>query len=93
MTTLADKLSISKDVLLSEVNDEAVLFNQSTGKYFTLDEIGTQIYKFTLRYGWLAQVHQAMLAEYNVDPKQLEQDLLTLTDQLIANGLLKLDVS
>jgi hypothetical protein len=93
MASLADKVSVSKDVLVSEVENEAVLLNQATGKYFTLDEIGTRIWKLIVQHGQLAQVHQAMLAEYDVDPQQLEQDLLTLTDKLVANALLQIDAS
>lgn len=93
MATLADKVSVSKDVLVSEVENEAVLLNQATGKYFTLDEIGTLIWKLIIQHGQLEQVHEAMLAEYDVDPQQLEQDLLALTDKLVANALLQIDAA
>ncbi len=93
MATLADKVSVSKDVLVSEVENEAVLLNQATGKYFTLDEIGVRIWQLIVQHGQLEQVHQAMLAEYDVDPQKLGQDLLDLTDKLVANELLQIDAS
>ena len=49
MATLADKVSVSKDVLASEVENEVVLLNQATGKYFTLDETGTRIWKLIVQ--------------------------------------------
>ena len=34
-----------------------------------------------------------MLAEYDVEPLQLEQDLLALADKLVANALLQIDAA
>ena len=93
MVTLTDKVSVSKDVLASEVENEIVLLNQATGKYFTLDDVGTRMWKLIVQHGQLEQVHQTMLAEYDVEPQQLEQDLLALTDKLVANALLQMDAS
>ena len=93
MVTLTDKVSVSKDVLASEVENEIVLLNQATGKYFTLDDVGTRMWKLIVQHGQLAPVKQALLAEYDVEAQQLEQDLLTLTDKLVANALLQIDAA
>jgi hypothetical protein len=93
MATLEDKISISPDVLVSEVENEAVLLNQKTGKYFTLDDVGTRIWKLVAQNGQLKPVFQALLIEYEVDPQRLEQDVLALVDQLAANDLLKINAA
>ena len=93
MITLKDKASVVKDVLASEVEDELVLLNQETGKYFTLDATGARMWKLIVQNGQLEQVKQAMLAEYDVEPEQLEQDLLKLVDKLVANALLQIDAA
>jgi hypothetical protein len=94
MVTLETKISIPKDVLFREVADEVademVLLNLVNGKYFSLDDVGTRMWLLMTEHGQLKAVHQALLEEYNVDPQQLEQDLLALTDRLVANGLLQI---
>ena len=93
MVTLKDKASVVKDVVASEVEDELVFLNQETGKYFNLDATGTRMWKLIVQNGQLEQVKQAMLAEYDVEPEQLEKDLLKLVDKLVANALLQIDAA
>jgi hypothetical protein len=90
MPTLETKFTIPEDVKFVDVEDEMVLLNLANGKYFTLDDVGTRIWTLMTQQGQLQAVHQAMLAEYAVDPVQLEHDLMELTNQLAANGLLQI---
>ena len=90
MSTLETRISIPKDVLFHEVDEEMVLLNLVSGKYFSLDDVGTRMWALMTEYEQLKAVHQALLEEYKVDPQQLEQDLLALTDKLAANGLLQI---
>ncbi len=93
MTRLTQKVSISKDVWFSEVGGEAVLLNTSTGKYFTLDEVGARIWKLMSQYGQLEPVYQVLLGEYDVASEKLEEDLLALADLLLEKGLLQIDTA
>jgi len=93
MSTLNDKVNLSKDVLFHKAIDEAVLLNPANGKYFSLDDIGTRMWELMNIHGKLREVHQALLEEYQVEPQQLEKDLLSLTDQLAANELLQISES
>jgi hypothetical protein len=70
-----------------------VLLNLANGKYFTLDDIGTRVWQLLSEHKQLMAVRQSLLEEYAVEPEQLEQDLLALTDRLVANGLLQIDPS
>jgi hypothetical protein len=94
MVTLETRVNIPQDVLFHEVSDEfvneMVLLNLATGKYFSLDDVGTRMWLLISKHGQLKVVHQAFLEEYLVEPEQLEQDLLALADRLVANGLLQI---
>jgi hypothetical protein len=89
MLSLETKISIPKDVIFHEVENEMVLLNLGSGQYFSLDDVGTRIWMLMTKHGQLKAVHQAMLEEYAVEPGQLEQDILALADQLVANELLQ----
>jgi len=89
MATLQMKVTIPKDILFNQVADEMVLLNLATGKYFSLDDIGTRMWNLIVEHGDLDHAHQALLLEYQVDAKQLEYDLIELADKLIEGGLLQ----
>jgi len=90
MTGLTQNLIVSKDVWFSEVGGEAVLLNTSTGKYFTLDEVGACMWKLISQHGQLEPVYQALLGEYDVAPQKLEEDLIALADLLVEKGLIQI---
>jgi hypothetical protein len=90
MGALAGKVSIPKDVIFTEVSGEAVLLNMATGKYYSLDEVGARIWNLITQYRQLEEVYRALLDEYDVAPQRLEEDLLALTDKLVANALLQI---
>jgi hypothetical protein len=97
MLTLESKVSVPKEVLFHEVADEEVdemvLLDLVHGLYFSLDDVGARMFVLITERGELKAVHQALLEEYAVDSQQLEQDLLALTEQLVANGLLQISAS
>ena len=97
MLTLESKVSVPKEVLFHEVADEEVdemvLLDLVHGLYFSLDDVGARMFVLITEHGELKAVHQALLEEYMVDPQQLEQDLLALTERLVANGLLQISAS
>jgi hypothetical protein len=93
MITLETRISIPKDVLFHEVADdtadEMVLLNLTDGKYFSLDDVGTRMWLLLSEHGQLKPAYQALLKEYDVEPQQLEQDLLALAERLVEHGLLQ----
>ena len=97
MLSLESKVSVPKEVLFHEVADEdvdeMVLLDLVHGLYFSLDDVGARMFVLISEHGELKAVHQALLEEYAVDSQQLEQDLLELTGQLVANGLLQIGAS
>ena len=71
------------------LEDEAVLLNLKTGTYFGLDPVGTRVWQLIVEHGALADVLEAMLREYEVDPGVVERDLLALVGRLCAKGLVE----
>jgi len=90
MSTLETKINIPKDVLFHEVDDEMVLLNLVNGKYYSLDDVGSRMWALITEHGQLMPAYHAFLEEYQVDPQQLEQDMLELTNKLAEHGLLQI---
>jgi hypothetical protein len=85
--TLADRVSVSPDVLFQEVGGEAVLLDLKSESYFGLDDVGMRIWQLLQEQGSLCAVFDRMLAEYDVEPARLEADLLKHVGELADAGL------
>ena len=90
MISLQQKVTISAEVLAQEVDEETVILDMKSERYFGLDEVGTRIWQLLKETGDLQTVYDAMLEEYEVDEKQLKKDLLEHVTQLVEAGLISL---
>ena len=80
---LASNIIISSEVLAQEVDGETVLLDLQSESYFGLDEVGTRIWQLLQEHNELQKVFDIMLEEYEVDAKQLENDLNELLEKLV----------
>jgi hypothetical protein len=90
MLTLDTNLQIPAYVSFSIVGQDSFLLNTRTNKYFSLEEVGTRLWELLKDGNLLKEAYQIILDEYEVDPAELEQDLLELLDQLMENGLVEI---
>jgi hypothetical protein len=79
----------SANVLVQELKGESVLLNLQTERYFGLDDVGTRMWEVLSKSESLQQARDTLLDEYEVDPKQLENDLRALIEKLSENGLIE----
>lgn len=89
MATLKSKIRVGHDVHFQEVNGEAVLLNLENSTYFGLDEVGTRMWQLLAQHGQVEPAFRVLLQEYDVSEERLEQDLVSLVDELEAHGLLE----
>ncbi|HET7145384.1 MAG TPA: PqqD family protein [Anaerolineales bacterium] len=89
MLTLSTALSIPAHVSFSVVGDDAFLLNTQTNKYFGLEKVGTRLWELLNEGRSLKTAHQIILSEYEVDPVQLEKDILELINHLLENSLVE----
>jgi hypothetical protein len=81
-------LTLNPDVVFTIVDDEAILLEQATGRYYGLNKVGTRMWSLLAEYGQLDKVYEQLLAEFDVGETQLRRDLEALTVALIEKGLL-----
>ena len=87
--TLHDHLRIPDQVATRQLGGETVLLNLETGAYFGLDAVGSRFLELLERDGEIASAYRAMLEEFDVAPEVLEADLLRLSEEMRAKGLLE----
>ena len=90
MLTLDSVVNIPASVLSTTVDQDVVLLNTLTNKYFSLDEVGARFWSLLSDGKTLRDAHQALLKEYEVESFQLEQDLLELLSELRGSGLVEI---
>ena len=86
----AARLQIPETVLVSEVGGEAVLLDLQSEQYFGLDEVGTDMWQALAQTDSIQAAYEKLLAKYDVDAEQLRQDLATLLEKLISDGLVEI---
>ena len=90
MLTLDTALHISANVIFTVVGQDAFLLNTQTNKYYALEEVGVRLWELLNEGRGLRESYQLLLSEYEVDPPQLEHDLLELAVTLMENGLVEI---
>jgi hypothetical protein len=84
------KVKISPDILLQELEGEAVLLNVSDEHYFGLDDVGLRFWKMLQKHENSAEVIRQLQIEYDVAEAVLHQDLGQFIVELEKAGLLSI---
>ena len=70
------------------MGDEVVILNFYNGTYYGLDSVGTSVWKFIQEAKTISEVNEYILSNYEVEPKQCENDLLQLFNELEEHKLI-----
>ena len=87
-TSFTDRVAVPDGVLISHLQEESVILNLESERYFGLDDVGTRFFTVLTSSESIEAACQQLAAEYDVGPQVLRQDLLGLVDQLVDQGLL-----
>ena len=89
MLTFSDRAAAPTHVLVRLLDQESVLLNLETGQYFGLDETGTRMWQLVTTSPNIDAAYQELLAEYDVQPETLRENLTELLGRLVEHGLLQ----
>lgn len=82
------RLKIPPQVVTRKLGEETIILNLESGTYFGLDPIGSRFLDLLEVHATIASVIPMMLEEFEVSEVQLERDLLRLSEEMLASGLL-----
>jgi len=86
-------VNFKSDVLIEELDNEAVLLNSKSEHYFGLDESGVRFWKLLEQNGNSADTVKSLLSEYNIDEPTLQKDVAKFIIELDQAGLLEIKKS
>jgi len=87
--SFSDSVKIPDDVLISNLQDESVILNLDSERYYGLDSIGTRILSVLTTSESIEAAYNTLVQEFDVDRHALRQDLIALVENLVAQGLVK----
>jgi len=88
---LSQRIVLSPEAMFQEIGGEGVILDLASSTYFGLDEVGVRLWQMLQADPNLQAACETLLSEYEVEPAQLEQDLLKLVTQLCEAGLAKVE--
>lgn len=82
-------VTAAKDQVSCNLGEEAAILNMKDGVYYGLDPVGTQVWKLLQTPRKIADIHDVLLQEYDVEPERCQSDLLALLEDLLGAGLIE----
>ncbi len=82
-------LRASPDVQGTTMDGETVLLDLSSGRYYTLNRLGSVIWEHCAGQSTMADIHAAICDRFDVAPERALNDLVALVNELIQEGLLQ----
>jgi len=86
--SFSDRVNVPDDVLISRLQEESVILNLESERYFGLDDVGTRFLSVLTASESIEAAYQKLLHEYHVDGDVLRGDLLALVENLVNQGIL-----
>lgn len=93
MITISDETVVrqASTVHATTIDGEAVMLESESGTYYGFNETATYIWNRVEDPTTVAEIREAMLAEYAVDPEQCERDVRDAVGTMVDNGLVELE--
>lgn len=90
MISFSARAVVPSNVLVRFLDQESVLLNLETERYFGLDAVGTRMWQVVTAAETVNAALAQLVEEYDAPPETLRTDLTKLLQHLIENGLIAL---
>jgi hypothetical protein len=88
--SFSDRVRVPDDVLISNVQEESVILNLDSERYFGLDDVGTRFLSVLTTSDSIETAYKRLRSEYDVDSEALRHDLIALVENLIEQGIVQI---
>lgn len=90
MLSLNARISKRQDQLTSEIDGKVILLGIDSGKYFSFDDISTDIWNRLDGQPLLADLCSDLANDYGAAPDVIQEDVFKLITMLAANQLIEI---
>ena len=85
----ASRVVAAREQLSCEVDGEIVILNLADDVYYVLDLVGARVWALLDEPRTVAELRDAVAAEYDVDPETAERDILDLLEDMAGRRLVE----
>ena len=89
--SIYSKVVVADDVVSCDLDGEAAILNLKDGVYYGLDPIGAKIWNLIQNPMILSDVVEKIWEEYDVKKDECTDDIFELIEELLNNGLVKVN--
>jgi len=93
MITFSERAAVPSHVLIRFLDQESVLLNLETERYFGLDAVGTRMWQLVTAAATVEAALGQLVEEYDAPLDTLRTDLTNLLQHLLDNGLIELQTA
>jgi hypothetical protein len=86
--SFSDRVRVPDDVLISNLQEESVILNLDSERYYGLDDVGTRFLSVLNTADSIEAAYVVLRDEFDVDAQSLRQDLFELVEDLVKQGIL-----
>ena len=83
------RIVVAKEQISCDLSGEAAILNLKNGVYYGLDPVGARVWNLIRQPKSFAELREALVAEFEVEPERLEADLHDLIAKLGDQGLVE----
>lgn len=83
------RVIVRPDVHTRMFDGELVLLDLEKGDYFGVNEVGAELWKRLAEGKSPREIARELEPQYDVEPERLLEDLVALTSELLARGLVR----
>jgi hypothetical protein len=80
----------AKDHPAATVGEETVILATDAGRYFGVNTVGARIWQLLQVPRSVADIRDAIVSEYEVDPLRCEADVITLVQEMLQVALVQI---
>jgi len=82
---------VADEVVSCDLDGEAAILDLKDGIYYGLDPIGAKIWNFIQKPKLVKDIIKTIYDEYDIDQERCKDDIFELIEQLLDNGLVKIN--
>lgn len=79
----------AEELAVTDLDGETVILDIETGKYFGLNEVGTQVFALTEESLPVSDVLDQLISMYDIPAEQLREDTMAFLHEMRTHGLIR----
>ena len=86
---MSDIVERNDEMLFTEIDDSIVMMDVDKGQYYELDSVGARVWALIETGRPVAEVCDALIAEYDVEPDVCRRDVLAFIEEIAGLGIVR----